>query len=204
MSLVAASAAPKRRLVNAVLPGDIPRAGPRSPEPIFTAGAVARLCGVAARTAGKWIDTGRLKGYRLPGSLDRRVRLSELVAFCRREGMPLPPGLVCRPATALCGLPGFDRLDPFALGSAVRGGEIAALLVGPDDGLAAAGRLAAQVRAVRPIPLALWLSPDRSPADVPAGLFDSVFPADAPPGEVAAWLAAHLPETSRDDARRPA
>ena len=35
---------------------------------VFTTGQVAKICQVAARTVGKWFDTGKLRGYRIPGS----------------------------------------------------------------------------------------------------------------------------------------
>jgi hypothetical protein len=60
------------------------------PEPtVFTTGDVARICQVAPRTVSKWFDTGQLKGYRIPGSLDRRIPRDSLVAFMRSHGMPL-------------------------------------------------------------------------------------------------------------------
>ncbi len=54
---------------------------------ILTIGQVAKHCGVAPRTATKWFDSGRLKGYRIPGSQDRRVPLEELMKFLRDNGM---------------------------------------------------------------------------------------------------------------------
>lgn len=59
----------------------------------FTSGDVADACGVSYRTAQKWIDAGILRGYRLPGSKDRRVPREELVRFMRENGMPLPSEL---------------------------------------------------------------------------------------------------------------
>lgn len=56
---------------------------------VFTMGEVAELCNVAIRTASKWFDTGRLKGYRVPGALDRRVPRANLIRFLRDHGMPL-------------------------------------------------------------------------------------------------------------------
>jgi two-component system response regulator RpaA len=55
---------------------------------VYTTGQIARVLRVAARTAGKWIDTGALKGYRLPGSNDRRVTRANLERFVRESGMP--------------------------------------------------------------------------------------------------------------------
>jgi hypothetical protein len=54
---------------------------------VFTSSEVARILMVAPRTVTKWIDKGLLKGYRLPGSLDRRVPYFSLVRFLRRERM---------------------------------------------------------------------------------------------------------------------
>lgn len=56
---------------------------------VLSTGQVARICGVAPRTVCKWFDTGRLKGYRIPGSMDRRIPKDELVRFMREAGMPL-------------------------------------------------------------------------------------------------------------------
>jgi two-component system response regulator RpaA len=56
---------------------------------VFTTGDIAKICRVVPRTVSKWIDAGHLKGYRLPGSNDRRVPVENLVRFLRERGMPL-------------------------------------------------------------------------------------------------------------------
>lgn len=56
---------------------------------VLTTGQVAKICNVAPRTVSKWFDTGRLHGYRIPGSKDRRIPLSELITFMKAYGMPL-------------------------------------------------------------------------------------------------------------------
>lgn len=56
---------------------------------VLTTGQVAKICNVAPRTVSKWFDTGQLRGYRIPGSKDRRIPLSQLVRFMRAHGMPL-------------------------------------------------------------------------------------------------------------------
>lgn len=56
---------------------------------VFTTGDCARICKVAPRTVSKWFDEGRLKGYRIPGSQDRRVPRDSLVRFLKEHGMPL-------------------------------------------------------------------------------------------------------------------
>jgi hypothetical protein len=48
---------------------------------VFTTGEVATLFGVAPRTVGKWFDTGRIKGFRLPPSGDRRMTRDSLLLF---------------------------------------------------------------------------------------------------------------------------
>jgi len=65
---------------------------------VLTTGEVARICRVAPRTVSKWVDTGKLRGYRIPGSRDRRIPMPQLIAFMRAHDIPLD-GLdqgVCR------------------------------------------------------------------------------------------------------------
>ena len=56
---------------------------------VFTTGQVAKICKVAPRTVSKWFDSGRLKGYRIPGSQDRRIPRDSLIKFLKEHGMPL-------------------------------------------------------------------------------------------------------------------
>src|SRR5436190_61393 len=80
-------------------PGGLRRPGPSSQtseesigEPamkVFTTGQVAKICKVAPRTVSKWFDSGRLKGYRIPGSQDRRIPREYLIRFLKEHGMPL-------------------------------------------------------------------------------------------------------------------
>jgi excisionase family DNA binding protein len=56
---------------------------------VLTTGQVARICKVAPRTVSKWFDTGQLRGYRIPGSKDRRIPLQQLLRFMKAHGMPL-------------------------------------------------------------------------------------------------------------------
>jgi len=55
---------------------------------VLTTGDVARICNVAPRTVSKWFDSGQLKGYRIPGSKDRRIPVSELARFMKVHNMP--------------------------------------------------------------------------------------------------------------------
>ena len=53
----------------------------------YTTGQVAKICGVAPRTVSKWFDSGKLRGWRIPGSQDRRVPREELFKFLRTHGL---------------------------------------------------------------------------------------------------------------------
>ena len=64
---------------------------------VLTTGDVAKICNVAPRTVSKWFDRGQLKGYRIPGSKDRRIPVSELMRFMKVHNMPattLPVGKI--------------------------------------------------------------------------------------------------------------
>ena len=63
---------------------------PPGPEQqVFTTGEVARLCHVTIRTVIRWFEIGELKGYKIPGSRDRRFPRGDLVEFMRTHGLPL-------------------------------------------------------------------------------------------------------------------
>ena len=55
---------------------------------VLTTGEVAKICNVAPRTVSKWFDSGQLKGYRIPGSKDRRIPLNSLIRFMKSHGIP--------------------------------------------------------------------------------------------------------------------
>ncbi len=77
---------------------------------VYTTGDVARICQVAPRTVSKWFDTGRLKGYRIPGSLDRRIPRDGLVEFMRSHGMPLGElGTVQGGKVLIIGMPAAEQ-----------------------------------------------------------------------------------------------
>lgn len=56
---------------------------------VLTTGEVAKICSVAPRTVSKWFDAGHLRGYRIPGSKDRRIPVDQLIRFMRAHGIPL-------------------------------------------------------------------------------------------------------------------
>lgn len=59
-----------------------------TPKRILTTGDVAQILKVAPRTVSKWFDSGRLRGYRIPGSQDRRIPRERLVEFMTAHDMP--------------------------------------------------------------------------------------------------------------------
>ena len=64
------------------------RMKPSRPRGALTTGEVAARCHVTKRTVIKWIDSGRLKGYVIPGSSHRRVAARALADFMRAHGIP--------------------------------------------------------------------------------------------------------------------
>lgn len=56
---------------------------------VLTTGEVAKICNVAPRTVSKWFDSGQLNGYRIPGSKDRRIPVSQLIRFMKDHKIPL-------------------------------------------------------------------------------------------------------------------
>ena len=59
------------------------------PKDILTTGEVAKICNVAPRTVSKWFDSGQLRGYRIPGSKDRRIPMAGLVRFMAEHNIPM-------------------------------------------------------------------------------------------------------------------
>ena len=56
---------------------------------ILTTGEVAKICNVAPRTVSKWFDSGQLRGYRIPGSKDRRIPMNALIKFMKAHSIPM-------------------------------------------------------------------------------------------------------------------
>jgi len=55
---------------------------------VFTTGQISRLCRVSVKTVKKWFDSGKLTGFRIPDSGDRRVTRDSLLRFMRRYDIP--------------------------------------------------------------------------------------------------------------------
>ena len=56
---------------------------------VFTTGEVAQICKVSQQTVIRCFDSGRLQGFRVPGSRFRRIPRDSLVAFMKSNQIPL-------------------------------------------------------------------------------------------------------------------
>jgi len=56
---------------------------------VFTTGEVAQICKVSQQTVIRCFDSGRLKGFRVPGSRFRRIPRDALVAFMKSNQIPM-------------------------------------------------------------------------------------------------------------------
>ena len=56
---------------------------------VFTTGEAAELCKVSQQTIIRCFDSGRLQGFRVPGSRFRRIPREELIRFMKSNGIPL-------------------------------------------------------------------------------------------------------------------
>jgi excisionase family DNA binding protein len=56
---------------------------------VFTTGEVAEVCKVSQQTVIRCFDSGRLSGYRVPGSRFRRIPRESLIQFMKENGIPL-------------------------------------------------------------------------------------------------------------------
>ena len=142
----------------------------------LTTGQVAAACGVSPRTAAKWFDRGLLKGHRLPGSRDRRVRRDDAARFAASMGLPArlhPQDLIlfCLTETAVPGCSWPEKAIPVLAAA----GRVRAVVLGCADGVAPAVVMAAAVRATdAAVRVGLLLSDDVPEHVVPGGVFDWV------------------------------
>lgn len=167
---------------------------------VFSSGQAARLCRVAPRTVSKWFDSGRLKGYRIPGSSDRRIPREQLIAFMKEHGIPLreleppprgvllvgcPAGVADRLAGAGCQV--AVAADLFEAGRLAASLKPLSVVIGAEFGRTASRRAAEALRrtpGLDPLYVIGLLGPDEPAGD--PGPFDAVFPDPADPGAVAA------------------
>ena len=55
---------------------------------VFTTGEAAQACGVSQQTIIRCFDSGRLGGFRVPGSKFRRIPRTDLLDFMNANGIP--------------------------------------------------------------------------------------------------------------------
>jgi excisionase family DNA binding protein len=90
---------------------------PMATQQAYTTGQAARLLCVAPRTVCKWFDQGRLRGYRVPGSQDRRIPREQLIAFIAEHSLAVPAELT-HPDGCSCGSPDCPQYQADAQGVA--------------------------------------------------------------------------------------
>jgi len=56
---------------------------------VFTTGEAAEICKVSQQTIIRCFDSGRLRGFRVPGSRFRRIPRDALIAFMNENSIPL-------------------------------------------------------------------------------------------------------------------
>jgi len=56
---------------------------------VFTTGEVASICKVSQQTVIRCFDSGRLRGFRVPGSKFRRIPREALIQFMKENAIPL-------------------------------------------------------------------------------------------------------------------
>jgi excisionase family DNA binding protein len=56
---------------------------------LFTTGEAAEICKVSQQTIIRCFDSGRLEGFRVPGSRFRRIPRESLIKFMKDNGIPL-------------------------------------------------------------------------------------------------------------------
>ena len=56
---------------------------------VFTTGEAAKICNVSQQTIIRCFDSGRLQGFKVPGSRFRRIPRAELIRFMHQNSMDL-------------------------------------------------------------------------------------------------------------------
>jgi hypothetical protein len=148
----------------------------------LTTGQVAKFADVASRTVCKWFDAGKLKGYRIPGSNDRRIPPGEVLRFLIAHGMPVPAelaplrvlyfGLESDEAAVLAALGAELAPDPIWFGRLLGDGTpVGAAVVGDAEGLGFARQAVTHTLSLHPLAVVtLVVSADVSDAGVGAGV----------------------------------
>jgi two-component system, OmpR family, response regulator RpaA len=63
-------------------------AEPFTKKAVFTTGEVAQICSISQQTVIRCFDSGRLRGFRVPGSKFRRIPRGHLIHFMRENNIP--------------------------------------------------------------------------------------------------------------------
>ncbi len=102
---------------------------------VFTTGEAAELCKVSQQTIIRCFDSGRLSGFRVPGSRFRRIPREELIRFMRDNEIPTD-ALQSGPATILCVDDDQEILDLYVEAFSRMGGyRVVTATTGYDAGL---------------------------------------------------------------------
>ena len=56
---------------------------------VFTTGEAAKICNVSQQTIIRCFDSGRLHGFKVPGSRFRRIPRNKLISFMKQNNMDL-------------------------------------------------------------------------------------------------------------------
>ncbi len=56
---------------------------------LFTTGEAAELCNLSQQTIIRCFDSGRLRGFRIPGSKFRKIPRESLIKFMKENGIPM-------------------------------------------------------------------------------------------------------------------
>ncbi|BBB25766.1 response regulator [Amphritea japonica] len=59
----------------------------------LTSGDIANYLDVTQRTVIRWINSGQLKGFKLPGRGNNRIQVVDFIGFLKENGMPIPDQL---------------------------------------------------------------------------------------------------------------
>lgn len=116
-----------------------------APPALIRPSQLARFWELNARTLHIWIREGRLLAIRSPGN-HFRLRVADVLSFCEREGLPVPPFVSPAPRRVVLGAapPSLRR----ALARSVRSAAVIHALADPYEALVAASAELTQILAL--------------------------------------------------------
>jgi len=148
-----------------------PDSGRWADKDTFTTGEAAAACGVSQQTIIRCFDSGRLHGFRVPGSRFRRIPRASLLTFMKANGIDPAPLIGHR---SLILIASSDRSANAALTARIAED-------GRFDIVAAETAFEAGVGAVSADPTLVLLDADLPGLDVPAGVRALVAAVRVPP-----------------------